>query len=306
MNEDAIDLGHALAVLRRRLLLILTITALGGALATGATYFLIPAKYRTTTRLLINPKPAKTADEVFNQTTAGLAQVTTYKDLIREPVVLTPVKQALKAQGFTPPRNLSTAVSLTTTPNSQVLTVTVATGDPYLSRALANAVVAVLQQKLPRLVANAQSVGIVARGTLTKVPAFPNHWGNLALGLLLGFLTGCVVAWRRAADTGAVDGTAFIEQELGLPLLAVIEDIAPSVMQRGPRPNTPRPPVAAIDRSLAFPPADTTSDPAGTATRDDGGNRAAVEAASRPEPTAAATTARTAAGRSQVPMWPLS
>lgn len=231
MDDEVINLGQIFNILRKHLLMILTLTCIGGVIAAAATYFILEPKYESSSLILVNRKESS-ANAQLQQVQTDLQMINTYKDIITKPVILDQAQKNLEKANYVV-GDLQDMITLTNNQNSQVVSVNAKASDPYLARAIVNEVVTVFKSKLTTIMNNAKNVSVISKGTLNKKPVSPRNMINIAIGFIVGAVLGTLLAFIRELTDKTVKDTTFITETLGMPLLGTITNMERNEMKMG-------------------------------------------------------------------------
>lgn len=234
MNDEVISLGQVLSILRKHLIMLITMTCIGGVFAAAVTYLIMQPKYESTAMILVNREQTTQAGQ-YNDLQTDLQMINTYKDILTKDVVMKTVHTNLTKQGVVvgSDSQLANEVSVTNSQNSQVMSVTAKADDPYTARSIANETVKVFREKITSIMTNAKNVSIISRGTLNKKAVSPRKSINILIGLFSGLTIGILFAFLRDLTDRTIKNTEFITDMLDLPLLGTITDIDPQNMKLG-------------------------------------------------------------------------
>ena len=234
MNDEVISLGQVLSILRKHLIMLITMTCIGGVFAAAVTHLIMRPKNESTALNLVNREQTTQAGQ-YNDLQTDLQMINTYKDILTKDVVMKTVHTNLTKQGVVvgSDSQLANEVSVTNSQNSQVMSVTAKADDPYTARSIANETVKVFREKITSIMTNAKNVSIISRGTLNKKAVSPRKSINILIGLFSGLTIGILFAFLRDLTDRTIKNTEFITDMLDLPLLGTITDIDPQNMKLG-------------------------------------------------------------------------
>ncbi|RRG18150.1 capsular biosynthesis protein [Weissella viridescens] len=240
--DNVIDLSHLWQVVRRNLSLILAMGVIFAAIGFTVSKFLIHPEYSSSTAVLVNRKQDDNNSGMqFQNQQADVQLISTYKDIIKRPVILNQVADNLtekhtekKADGtkkevpakYTKSEvnadNLANMISISNQQNSQVFSVNVKTGDPDLSKDIANEVAKVFQKKVGLIMSSASDVSIVSKATANPKPVSPKVPLITLISFVVGLIVGLAWAWIRDLTDRTVKTISFLTDDLGLTNLGVV------------------------------------------------------------------------------------
>lgn len=226
-DETVIDLGRLFQLLKKGLVGIILWGIFGAIIASLVSFVFMTPKYSATTDILVNQKVDNVTAQ-YNVQQADLQVINTYKDVLTKPVILAPVlklvRQTDNYQGSI--GSLESAVSVSNTTNSQVVSVTVTDKNAYTASDIANATAQVFSKKIKKMM-KINNVTIVTEATPDTTPVSPNKKLNLLIGIVVGILIGvAIIVLRDLMDTTVRDDK-FLRDELGLSNLGTISHMGP-------------------------------------------------------------------------------
>lgn len=225
--EETISLKELLATLRKRILLILSLTFVA-VLTSGilSFYFLTPI-YQTSTQLLVNQ--AKNEQPVYNpgEIQTNLQLINTYNVIIKSPAILDLVIDELDLDMTTDQLNSKITVGSQT--DSQVLAITVQDPDPKLAADIANTTATVFKKQITEIM-NVNNVSILAKAEVKEnmSPIKPQPLLNIAIALVVGLMAGVGLAFLLEYFDNSIKDEQDIERHLELPILGIISIIEDS------------------------------------------------------------------------------
>jgi len=217
-----------LRILRKRLVLIVSITLLS-TLAVGLiSYFVLPPVYEASTKIIVKSnEQAGIAQLDINAINSDLKLVDTYKEVIKTPAIM----DAVVAEH--PEFNMSSEeliqkVRVSSVNDTQVMTLVIQDGDYNKAAKVVNAISEAFQTEIPRIM-KVDNITILNQAKLkdAPVPVKPNKVMNTAIAFLLGLLVSVGLAFLLEFLDDSVKTEADIEALLGLPTLAVIARLKP-------------------------------------------------------------------------------
>lgn len=218
MEIDLVDLG---LMLLDKVHYIVFSLLLGAVLLNAFAYFFIPPKYESVARMYI---VSASDDSVVDLTdlNIGTSLTADYEELIMSYPVLDQVidKMALDLD-YTA---LSKMITITNPSDTRILNITVTSEDPELSRDIANTVVAVAIDYLPKTMGTEEpNIAQEARVALRK--SSPSLFKFTLIGALLGALLYCGFVIVRYMLDDTVHTAEDIEKYFGVVPLTSIPDI---------------------------------------------------------------------------------
>lgn len=207
--RDSMQLRDVLRVIRRNWSVIVA-AVVAGLMAGWLVTVLLPERYETETKILVDPVISLAADgtvpaNILSQASELVSgRVDTYAALAQTPAVLDPAIDAIGADVAS--TELVDNVSAEVIPQTSIINITVEAGTPTNAAELANAIAASL---ITQIEGDAIAGPVNVTGTVVEAPEIPDELASpllllnllvgLAVGLLLAFL---VIVIRQALAAG--------------------------------------------------------------------------------------------------------
>ena len=215
---DLVDLGYVLLDKWRYLL----ISLIAGAVLLGAySFFFIAPTYESTAKLYV---VSASDDSVVNLSDLNLGTSLTadYEQLMLSYPVLDQVIEQLDLDMTS--ESLAGLISITNPTDTRILKITVTTTDAELSRDIANTLVSVSLEYLPKTMGTEQpNVAQEARVAVHK--SGPSYLKYTVIGALLGAILCCGFFTVRYLMDDTIHNGEDLEKYFGIVPLTVIPDI---------------------------------------------------------------------------------
>ncbi|WP_338778819.1 Wzz/FepE/Etk N-terminal domain-containing protein [Metabacillus sp. FJAT-52054] len=216
--EETISLKELFQTLKKRLALILIITALATATSGVVSYFFLTPIYQASTQILVNQ--SKNDQQVYemSQVQTNIQLINTYSDIIKSPVILEKVKEQLKLEGLS-----EESITVASKTNSQVFLLTVQNEDPVLATSIANTTANVFQKEIKSIM-KVDNVNILSQADIGENPSpiKPQPVLNMAIAFVVGIMAGVGVAFLLEYLDNTIKTEQDIEKLLELPVLGAI------------------------------------------------------------------------------------
>lgn len=158
--EETLNLEDILGVIKKNLIMIISLGLLFGAAAAFATALIMTPQYEANTQVLVTQSQESSDGAVNNQDIqASLQLVNTYRDIILSPTVLDDVVENLGLEQTS--NALANKITVNNQDQSQVLTITVSDEFPENAETIANEVADVFQERVSEVM-NVDNVSILA------------------------------------------------------------------------------------------------------------------------------------------------
>ena len=221
-EETVIDLGRLLLTLKKNLFSIIAWAVVGLIISLVVLFIFIEPKYSATTDILVNQKNDNVQTQYAAQQ-ADLGAVTTYEDILKRSVILSPVLKEVKARDNYKGSlgDLQKSVSVSNETNSKIISVTVTDKDAYTAADIANTVAKTFKEKIVKMM-KIDNVTIVSNAKPNPSPVFPKKTLGALVGIVLGALIGVAIAIVRELTDKTVKDMDFLTDEVGLTSLGTV------------------------------------------------------------------------------------
>jgi len=237
-----VESREILAVLRKRLVSILLITALGVAVAMTATLLVTPT-YQAKSQVFVSVNSGGSTSDLLQGSNFTQNRVGSYADTVTSPRVLIPVIARLGLRMT--PDQLATSITADSPVDTVLINITVNGEDPRMASEVANATAESLGTQVTALEkpagtqASPVRVSTLRTATVPARPVTPSVTLNLALGILAGLAIGLALAVLREVLDTRVRSTADVQKVTDAAVIARIgydEDapLRPLIVQSSP------------------------------------------------------------------------
>ncbi len=218
--KKTLGLKEIYQILRKKLWLIVAVTALFALIGALATHYFMTPVYKASTRILVNQSGGKALYD-SNELQTNVQLVNTYSELINDPSIL---KQVIKEEQLAlSPDALQGMLTVDTNENSQIFTITVSSGNPAESVKIVNGIARVFRQDVQKTM-NVNNVHLLAPATLetSRYPVSPDIRKNVIIAVALGLLLSIGFAFLLEYLDNTVKSEEDIQERAHLPVLGVI------------------------------------------------------------------------------------
>ncbi|SDI94479.1 YveK family protein [Alteribacillus bidgolensis] len=227
--EETISLKEILDVLKKRMLLIISITIGAVFVSAMVTFFLLTPTYESSSQFIVNQSDTQEPNGIYegNDIQTNVELINTYNVIIKSPAILSEV---IEEHGFNlTPEKLAKKIQVSNEENSQVVTVTVTDENPHVAADMANATVETFQAEIPSLM-NVDNVNILSPAAVAAdvSPVSPQPALNIAIAFVVGLMAGVGLAFLLEFLDNTIKTEDDIEHSLGLPVMGSISTIKES------------------------------------------------------------------------------
>ena len=224
--DETISPHSVYKILKKRMKLIILVTAITVALVAVVSYFLMTPVYETSSQILINQEQQE-ASEVSNLSIeADLQLINTYSVIIKSPIILDQVIEQLGLDMTS--AQLDESIRVENVESSQVVNIFVRSSDPVVAVSIANRLVEVFEVEIQQLM-NVNNVNVLSPATLAESPApiAPNPLTNILIAAFVGLILGVGLAFLLEFLDTTMKDDQDIKDILDIPVLGVISPIIP-------------------------------------------------------------------------------
>lgn len=217
--EKTLELQELFQILRKRLVMIVTLMILGMAISSSFTHFFMPTIYQSYTELVLVPGGSTDMPLTQGEISANLQMINTFNEVIISPLVLNQVIETLEMEISV--GSLRSMMNARNSSNSQVITLTVRNESPALARDIANAAVDIFKEEISHHF-NMDNLMVLASAQTPEEPVSPRLMLNIALGLIGGAMSGILLAYLMEFFNKVIRTEREIEKSIGGPVIGVI------------------------------------------------------------------------------------
>ena len=219
----AIDLRHVAKSLWRRAWIIALVGILTAAIAFGVSAFIIPPQYSSSIKLYVNNSSGSNGNTISSsELSAAQSLVKTYGEILDSRTTLELVIN--KAGIDYTWKELSKMIECEPSNGTEIMKVTVTTGDPYEAALIANAISEVLPVRITEVIDGASmKVAESAVPELEKVS--PNTVKFTVIGLALGIVLCALVLFILAMLDDTIHDEDYVINNYDYPILGKVPDL---------------------------------------------------------------------------------
>ncbi|WP_431804151.1 YveK family protein [Halobacillus andaensis] len=238
--EETISLKEIFEVLKKRLWMILAVTAGAAIISAIVTFFILTPTYEASSEFIVNQSESMEQDTPYdvNDIRTNVELISTYNVIIKSPAILDEVIETMNLQMSA--EELSNKIEVSSAEESQVVTVTVTDESHPMAVEIANGTVETFQAEIPELM-NVDNVNILSPAVerVDASPVSPKPLLNIAIAIVVGLMVGVGLAFLLEYLDNTIKTEQDVEKTLGVPLMGVIstvseEDLGPETMNRQP------------------------------------------------------------------------
>lgn len=235
--EEVISLQEILKIIKKRIVLIITILVLAMTIAGAVSYYYLTPIFQVSTQILINQKQLDQDQFSSLDIDTNLQLINTYNVIIKSPIILTKVIDNLNLK--TTPVLLNEQITVNSEQNSQVVIVSVQDPDFQKAVDIANMTAKVFQEEVKTLM-NVDNVNILSLAVNTKdiSPVKPNPILNIGIAAIIGLMIGIGITFLLEYLDTTVKTEQDVGEILGLPVLGLVSPISHKYLKKTKDPET--------------------------------------------------------------------
>ena len=217
--KEKFDLVKLLNILKKNIKLLLILPAICLVVSAALTFFVMPDKYTSSTQILVNMKKSS-SDLAFQNVQSSLQSVNTYTEIIKSPRILDKVSREFDGQYST--AELNSFLKVTNQTNSQIITVSVTTGNKSESDKIVNRISKVFAHDMPKIM-SVDNVTILSSAHDNAVKVSPIVSVNLVISIIVGIVLAILIIFLKELLDKRIKTEEDVESQLGLPILGSIQ-----------------------------------------------------------------------------------
>lgn len=237
---EEINLRRIFGILRNKLAFIFISTLLAITIAGVISYYMLTPIYQTSTKILVSQERTEISRLTNQDIQTDLQLINTYVDIIKSPLILDKVIEKLELSISA--EALNSKITVEASSKSQVFNILVRDEDPNLAVEVANSTANVFQEEIKKLM-KVDNVTILSAAIIKSnpVPVEPKTAVNMTVAAAAGLIISIGISFLLAFLDTTIKNEQDIDEQLGVPLLAVIspivekekvEKVAPVVLKK--------------------------------------------------------------------------
>jgi len=223
--EETISLQELFQTLKKRIVLILSLTILTTLIAGIVSYFFMTPVYQASIKLLVNQEKTETPNLNVGDIQTNIQLINTYNEIIKDPAILNIVRDELALDHITTASLLS-KINVSSVGESQLVLITAQDPDQFVARDIANTTASVFQREITNIM-NVDNVSILSAATATEnqAPIKPNKMLNIAIAMVVGLMLGVGLAFLLEYLDNTIKTEQQIESIYGIPVIGSISSM---------------------------------------------------------------------------------
>lgn len=221
-TEYEIDLREIFEMLKKRWLMIASITLVAAIVAGVISFFVLKPQYEASTTMIVSYKQNQEA--LMNAADLQMSQklVETYTQIVKSERIADKVIKKLDLDLST--GALNSKISVSQMGATEILKITIKDNDPELAALIANTEAEIFKQEINDMM-KVDSVSTIDVAKVPGSPVAPNKVMNIAIATVLGMMVSVGLVFVLEFLDRTYKTPSDIERQLGLPILGAIPDI---------------------------------------------------------------------------------
>lgn len=226
MNEDVIKVRDLLKTLKKRWKLICIITLSTTIISAALSFFVIPPKYETSTKVFIGKEGSvikDSSDQNYNGNDVEMYQklLKTYAEIIKTNDL---VEKAVDMENLNV-KSDDVLKNLTVTPtvDTQVLEIKYVDEDKTMAKNILDSITNQFIIESKQLIPNG-NIKIIESVKIPGNPVSPNEKVNIVIAFILGLMVSMGLSFFLEFMDNTFNSKEEMEEELGVPVLGIIPD----------------------------------------------------------------------------------
>ncbi|AZU64495.1 YveK family protein [Neobacillus mesonae] len=222
--EETISLKELFETLKKRLMLIVSITLVAAIISGIVSFFVLTPIYQASTLILVNQTKNDQSIYSSGEVQTNLQLINTYNGIIKSPAILDIVANELNLNMTA--GQLNSKITVGSDNGSQLVNLSVQDPNPKTAALIANKTAEVFQKEIVDIM-HVDNVKILSQAVVGENPSpiKPQPLLNIAIALVVGLMAGVGIAFLLEYLDNTIKNEQDIEKELGLPILGVIAPI---------------------------------------------------------------------------------
>lgn len=221
MEEQVIRLDEVFDALKKRWLMIVSITLIATIISAALSFFVIKPKYEASTKVFIGKEEGE--GQTYSQSDVVMYQqlMQTYSETIKTRDL---IENSLKGLNVNISADEVLAnLNIVTVTNTQILQIKYTDGNPQVAKAVVENIAEEFMKKSKELVPNG-NIQIIESVELPENPVSPNKKMNIAIAFLLGLMVSVGLVFLLEFLDNTFKTKEQLERELDIPVIGAIPE----------------------------------------------------------------------------------
>ena len=221
MEEQEIRLDEVFKSLKKRWIMIVSLTLIAAIISAAISFFVIKPKYEATTKIFIGKDESENSPYSQSDVTMLQNLLKTYSEVIRTKDL---IENSIDDSNLDLETNEVLAnLSVTSISSTQIMKLAYQSEEPREAKVILERITNRFIEKSKELIPNG-NVEVVETVEYPENPVSPNKAMNIAIAGVLGLMLGIGIALLREFLDNTYQNKEQIERELDLPVLGMIPE----------------------------------------------------------------------------------
>ena len=234
--EETISLQEIFQVIKKRFVMIVSITVGAALIAAVLSFFILTPVYESSSQFIVNQteQDQERMELDKNEIQSNVELINTYNVVLKSKAILSEVIDELNLDMTA--SQLSDKIEVSSEEDSQVVNVSVKDPDPQLATTIANTTVEVFQAEIVDIM-NVDNVSVLSEAEMdfNPSPVEPRPTLNIAIALVLGAMIGVGIAFLLEYFDTTIRTEEDLEEKLGITIIGTVSTMDASDVQGGQR-----------------------------------------------------------------------
>ena len=222
MEEQVIRLDELFEALKKRWLMILSITLIATIISAVLSFFIIKPQYEASTKVFIGKDESENQNYSQNDVLMYQKLMKTYSEAIKTKDL---ISRSLKGTNIDlEPSEVLNNLTVTTVSDTQILEIKYKDNNPKIAEAVIEEIADEFIKTSKELVPNG-NIQIIESVELPENPVSPNKQMNIVIAFLLGLMVGVGLAFLLEFLDNTFKSKDQLERELDIPVIGVIPTV---------------------------------------------------------------------------------
>ncbi|MEO3135272.1 Wzz/FepE/Etk N-terminal domain-containing protein [Turicibacter sanguinis] len=221
-TEYEIDLSEIFGMLKKRWLMIFSLTVIAVIASGIISFFVLVPKYEASTTMLVNYKQNQEVTMTYSDMQMSQKLVNTYSEIVKSRGIAEDVVKKLKLD--VAPSEIQSMLTVSGVNDTEVIKIKVTNEDPVLAADIANTVSDVFKKEVKSMM-KVDNVSTIDTAEVPVHPISPNKVMNIAIAGVLGVMISVGLVFVLEFLDRTYKTPADIERHLDLPIIGAIPDM---------------------------------------------------------------------------------
>lgn len=227
---EVIDLREYVDVIRKRIWMIVLITAFAVATSAVMSFFVLDPVYETYTTMMVGKTKNQEASLEYSDVLLSQKIVKTYGELAKSRIVTKEVIKNLKLSLTI--EEITEKIQVSAVKDTEIISIKVTDINPKLACDIANEVAKIFKKHVIRIM-KVDNVQIIDRAEIPQKPIKPRKMLNIIIATVLGIMVGLGVAFLLEYLDNTIKTPYDVEKHLELPIIGTIPVMNENKVRKG-------------------------------------------------------------------------